>query len=194
MTEHLLINFPLFHFLHIRLPSAVTGTWAGSRGWPITSLCVPCSKGWGCPCAQQCPELNSQQPEHVLPQQEEPPRWRGGRSGQAHGAPLDLPSKLLTWAFLSCSNEPELKRFKHSKAWIPNPCNSAGMLVAIWTLLAWTTGQWQNWRPVLQFSLLSTPVISSLLPSLSFPLHFPEYTSANIAEQVQRSKQVASLH
>lgn len=191
MTEHLLINFPLFYLLHILRASAVTGTWLGSRRWLSPPLC----KGWGCSCAQPCPELDSHM-EHVLPQQEEPPWWRGGGSDQAHGAPSDLPSELLTWAFPSCSNEPELKRFKHSKAWIANPCNSAAMLVAIWMLLAWTTGQWQNWRPVLQFGRLSSPVIPSLLPSLSlsFSLHLPEYISANTAEQVQRSKQVASLH
>lgn len=115
---------------------------------------------------------------------------------QIRPVPLELPSGLLAWAFPSHPNEPELKRFKHSKAWITNPCNSAGVLVAIWMLLAWTAGQWQNWRPVLQFALLSTPVSPSLLPSLSlfFPLHLPEYTSGNTAEQVQRSKQVASLH
>lgn len=134
-------------------------------------------------------------PEHVLAEQEGPPWWRGWWiRDQGHGALLDLPSQLLTWAFPSCSNEPELKWFKHSEAWITNPCNSAGMLVAIWMLLAWTTGQWQNWRPVLQFALLSTPVIPSLLPSLSlsFPLHLPECISANAAEQVYR--EVNKLH
>lgn len=191
MTEHLLINFPLFYLLHILLASAVTGTWTGSRRWPITSsvqrLRMPVHShalSWIPTWSMSCLSRRS------------PHGGGGAGSDQAHGAPSDLPSELLTGAFPSCSNEPELKRFKHSKAWIANPCNSAAMLVAIWMLLAWTTGQWQNWRPVLQFGLFSTPVIPSLLPSLclSFSLHLPEYISANTAEQVQRSKQVASLH
>lgn len=116
-----------------------------------------------------------------------------GGSGQAHSVPLDLPSELLAWAFPPCSNEPELKWFKHSKAWITNPCNSAGMLVAIWMLLAWTTGQWQNWRPVLRFALLSTPVT----PSLLSPFLFPSLcTSQSIFEptQLSRYREVNKLH
>lgn len=201
MSGHLLINSPLFHLLHILLLSAVTGTWTGSRGCPTTCSVSPLAKAEDALCtAMPWAELPKfPKPERLLAEQEEPLWWRGVMdqgSGQAHGAPPDLPSQLLVWAFPSCSNEPDLKRFKHSKAWITNPCNSAGMLVAVWMLLTWTTGQWQNWRTVLQFALLSTPVIPSLLPSLSlsFPLHLPEYISANAAEQVQRSKQVASLH